>query len=95
MLLTYNQFNLKVLLEKKETQQTEISKEFMSNLLKHYNFNLITYMPLLRDMAIYIKMEGDKSNYDKMLDRLISLHYYNIKEIYTIKSGEEMKIFIK
>jgi len=93
MLLSYKSF--KQINEKKETKQTVFTKSYLQQFFKNYGYSLNGYSPLLDEMCVHVTIDGDKSKYDKMLNRMISLHYKDIKEVNTIKVGKEMKIFIK
>lgn len=86
--------NLK-LNEETKSNQTVFTKSYVTGFLKRYGFVINQYSPILKEMSILVKMTGDKTNYEKMLNRLISLHYSDIEEVYTVKPGEELKIFIK
>jgi hypothetical protein len=85
----------KSILEKKETKQTVFTKNYLEGFLKDYGYTLNGYSPLLDELCVHVTIDGDKSKYDKMLNRMISLHYKDIKEVNTIKPGKEMKIYIK
>lgn len=79
----------------KKIKENSITKSFIINLLKEYKLTMKYYIPTLSDMSIKIIIEGDKSNYDKMLNRLLSIKYKDIINIDTVKYGEIFKIFIK
>jgi len=95
MILTYKLFkNNKNKINEKAVQQTVLTKSYLEDFFKNYGFTLNAYIPMLNELSIKILIAGDKSKYEKMINRLISLHYKNIKEVNTIKKGEEFKIFI-
>lgn len=81
--------------EAKEVKQTIFTRNYLETFFKTYGYSLNGYSPNLEEMSIAVSVEGDQSKYDRMLDRMISLHYKDLKEINTIKRGKEMKIFIK
>lgn len=98
MILSYKNFKInrdKSLLEKKETKQTVFTRNYLENFLKDYGYTLSGYSPILDELCVHVTIDGDKSKYDKMLNRMISLHYRDIKEVNTVKAGKEMKIYIK
>jgi hypothetical protein len=98
MVISYSKFKEqrdRAILEKKETKQTVFTRNYLESFFKDYGYTLNGYSPLLDELCIHVTIDGDKSKYDKMLNRMISLHYRDIKEVNTIKPGKEMKIFIK
>ena len=86
----------KPLNEKKQTQQTVLTRSYLTEFFKNFGFTLNVYAPNLHDqLYIQVTIEGDKANYEKALNRLISLNYRDIREINTVTYGKEMKIYIK
>jgi len=96
-MLTYKLFkaNKSILTEKKETQTTVLTRSYLTEFFKNFGFTLNAYSPNLNELSIYISIEGDKAQYEKALNRLISINYKDIREINTVTYGKEMKIFIK